>query len=302
MEYSPPRQSSEIMGFKDILPINHTHIIYIAIHLIALSIIWSGFSWFGISLCLVSYFGRHLGLVAGYHRYFAHRSFKTSRLMQFFLGLHGSLCAERGPLWWGQTHRLHHRYSDTPNDIHSPYYQGFLYSHSGWFFNQKFFRTNYEQIPEFAEFPELMWLDRFHLIPLLAFAASMFYFFGWEGFAWGFCLSTVLIWHTTHTIQSLCHCFSGYRNFPTSDNSRNFWLFGVISLGDGFHNNHHYEPSSARHGFFWWEIDLAWYILKFLSWFGLVWDLKTPEKCMRNQSSNLDKVKKNDASHAEAKE
>ena len=155
MEYLSPRQDRERMGFKDILPLNHLHIIYVAVHLIALSIIWSGFSWLGISLCLVSYFGRHLGLVVGYHRYFAHRSFKTSRLIQFFLALHGSLCAERGPLWWGQTHRLHHRYSDTPNDIHSPHYQGFLYSHSGWFLNQKFFRTNYAQIPEFAKFPEL---------------------------------------------------------------------------------------------------------------------------------------------------
>jgi stearoyl-CoA desaturase (delta-9 desaturase) len=284
MQFSSLRQSQRIMGLKDILLISHLPIFYFATHLLALSVFWLGFSWFGVWLCLTSVLIRHFGVVAGYHRYFSHRAFKTSRWMQFLLALQGSLSGERGPLWWAQTHRIHHRYSDTPDDIHSPHYQGLIYSHSGWFFNKRFMQTDYKQIADFAKFPELVWLDRWFLLPWSAFAVLIFAFFGWEGFVWGFCVSNVLIWHTTHLIQSACHCFSGYRRFETSDQSRNLWLFGVVSLGDGFHNNHHYDPSSACHGFAWWEIDLTWYILNGLNGLGLVWDLKTPKQWKRNQS------------------
>ncbi len=273
--------SKEIMGFKDILPITHLHILYLSTHCLALSVFWLGFSWFGACLCSTSCLIRQFGVVAGYHRYFSHRAFKTSRLMQFLLGLLGSLSGEHGPLWWAQIHRIHHRYTDTPDDPHSPACQGVIYAHTGWFFNQRFTKTDYTQIRDFAKFPELVWLDRWFLFSWSAFGALMFVLFGWEGFIWGFCVSNVLTWHNTHLINSACHYCDGYRRFETSDLSRNLWLFGVVSLGEGFHNNHHYDPSSARHGFVWWEIDLAWYILKFLSWFGLVWDLKTPKSAVQ---------------------
>ncbi|OKH53912.1 hypothetical protein NIES2101_09200 [Calothrix sp. HK-06] len=280
------------MNDKNILPITHLHIFYFGTHLLALSVFWSEFNWFLVSLCLISYFVRQFGVVAGYHRYFSHRSFKTSRWMQFLLALYGCLCGQRGPLWWAQTHRLHHRYSDTPDDLHSPRYQGLIYSHSGWFFNKRFAKTYYDQIPDFAKFPELVWLDQRFILPWLVFGASMFFFFGWEGFLWGFCVSNVMIWHTTHLIQSACHCPNGYRRFETTDDSRNLWAFGLVSLGEGFHNNHHYDPSSARHGFVWWEIDIAWYILKCLNWLGLVWDLKTPKKWEKQRSLNLGELDK----------
>jgi stearoyl-CoA desaturase (delta-9 desaturase) len=145
-------------------------------------------------------------------------------------------------------------------------------------------QTDYNKIADFAKFPELVWLDRWFLLPWSAFAVLIFVFFGWEGFVWGFCVSNVLVWHITNLINSACHGSSGYRRFETSDQSRNLWLFGVVSLGDGFHNNHHYDPSSACHGFAWWEIDLTWYILNGLNGLGLVWDLKTPKQWKRNQS------------------
>lgn len=246
---------------------------YLTIHLACLGVFWTGVSWQLVSLCLASYFGRHLFLSIGYHRYFAHRSFKTSRTFQFLLALLGSTCNERGVLWWAETHRYHHRHSDTEEDLHSPLFQGFLYAHSGWFLDAKHRETRLDRVRDLAKFPELVWLDRFPGLVMLAFGAVVFGLFGWQGIIWGFCLSTVMIWHTTHHIQSISHRFGGYRRFPTSDNSRNHWVFGLVSMGEGFHNNHHHKPSSATNSYAWWELDLSYLILAGLNRLGIVWDL-----------------------------
>jgi stearoyl-CoA desaturase (delta-9 desaturase) len=235
-----------------------------------------GFSSHVILLCVICYFARYFGLAVGYHRYFAHRSFKTSRAFQFVLAVLGSTSAQRGVLWWAQTHRYHHRYSDTPLDIHSPHHQGFFYSHSGWFLNPAHRETDSSKVPDLAKYSELVWLDYYNYVPLCVFIVGLCFFFGWKGFLWGFCVSTVMVWHTTHLIQSVSHCLGGYRRFATDDESRNHWWLGIIAWGDGYHNNHHHCPSAARHGIAWWEIDLGYLAIRGLNILNLVWDLRPP--------------------------
>jgi stearoyl-CoA desaturase (delta-9 desaturase) len=252
--------------------------LYLGVHLACLGIFATEVTWAGVRICLVAFVVRALGLGAGYHRYFAHRSFRTSRPMQFLLGLIGTLALEGGPLWWADTHRRHHRYADTPEDIHSPRYQGFLYAHSGWFLDKANSKTDLSAVPDLAKYPELVWLDQwwgYTLFPVLC-ALALVLHFGWTGFIWGFCVSSVLVWHSTHWIQSLSHSYGGYRRFESSDLSRNHWFVAVITLGE-WHNNHHHCPWSARQGVAWWEIDIVYAVLKIMSWIGVIWDLKTPK-------------------------
>jgi stearoyl-CoA desaturase (Delta-9 desaturase) len=247
---------------------------YVLIHLACLGIVWTDISGAAISTCVASYVIRIVAVGASYHRYFAHRSFKTTRSMQFVLGLLGSLGMQGGPLWWANTHRLHHRFADTVDDIHSPHYQGFLYAHSGWFADRAYRRTDLGAVLDLARFPELVWLDRWYLVMPAILAAAMFAVFGWAGVVWGVCVSSVLIWHTTHCIQSFGHRYGGSRRWPTRDDSRNHWVIAVLTLGE-WHNNHHYCPASARQGFAWWEVDIVYALLRALSWTGLIWDLRT---------------------------
>jgi stearoyl-CoA desaturase (delta-9 desaturase) len=222
-----------------------------------------------------------LGLMAGYHRYFAHRSFKTSRPVQFLLALVGTLAVQKGVLWWTSTHRHHHRYSDTEFDLHSPTHKSFLYAHSGWFLDQANRNTDYSRVQDLARYPELVWLDRRNLLPIAVFALLIWLSFGWGGLVWGFCISTVLIWHAIHSIGSFGHRCGGYRRFATADNSRNKWFLALVLLGEGWHNNHHFYPSSARAGFVWWAYDIVYWALKGMERLGLVWDLRVPSEAVR---------------------
>src|SRR6266481_3319504 len=167
----------------------------------------------------------------------------------------------------------YHRYSDQELDLHSPTLFGFFWSHVGWIISDKYNDTRTEYIADFAKYPELRWLNKYHLIPPVALAAVLWLIGGWPLFIWGFCLSTVLLWHDTFTINSLSHLF-GSRRYETSDTSKNNWLLALLTLGEGWHNNHHHFMASARQGFYWWEIDITYYTLKILSWFGIVWDLR----------------------------
>ena len=181
---------------------------------------------------------------------------------------------QRGPLWWAATHRFHHQHADLEDDLHSPRFQGFGYAHWGWFFDAKNRPTDLSKVPDLARYPELVFLDGALACTLVAaaYAGLLFWLFGWEGILWGFCVSTVFVWHTVHWIQSFSHSCGGYRRFRTRDDSRNHWLVGVLS-GE-FHNNHHAFPSAARQGYTWWEFDGVYQLLQVMSWFGLVWDLK----------------------------
>ncbi len=243
------------------------------VHLAALAIFFLPFHWYYPVACLALLAGRMFWVTAGYHRYFSHRSFKTSRAFQFVIAFMAMTSAQKGVLWWAAHHRHHHRYSDQEDDLHSPTLFGFFWSHIGWIISDRYNETRLNYIADFAKFPELRWLNKYHMVPPVVLAAVIFLIGGWPLFLWGFCLSTVLLWHDTFTINSLSHLF-GSRRYETTDTSKNNWVLAIMTLGEGWHNNHHHYMASARQGFFWWEIDITYYVLKLLSWCGLVWELR----------------------------
>ena len=245
-----------------------------AIHLIALGgVLYLGFSWKWMLLALGFYALRMLFVCVGYHRYFSHRTFKTSRVFQTVLAVLAQSSAQKGALWWAAHHRRHHKFSDLPGDVHSVKQSGFWHSHVGWVVGRQYDQTRLEEVPDLARFPELRWLDRYKLLPALALAVACLAFGGLHGLVWGFFVSTILLWHGTFTINSLSHMI-GRRRFVTTDDSRNNWLLAIVTLGEGWHNNHHHYQSSARQGFYWWEYDIAYYFVKLLALVGLVWDVR----------------------------
>lgn len=245
-------------------------------HLAPLLAIMTGIHLMDIILCIVLYIVRMFFITAGYHRYFAHRSYKLGRVMQFVMALGGTMSAQKGVLWWAGHHRDHHLYSDMPQDIHSPR-RGFWWSHVGWFLCDKFKTTPMDRIRDFASYPELRLLDKYPLVPPTLLAITILMLGGWSALLIGFFLSTVLLYHGTFTINSLSHVI-GSRRFATSDTSRNNWFLALITLGEGWHNNHHHYRSSTRQGFYWWEIDASYYILQLLSFVRLVKETRLPPK------------------------
>jgi stearoyl-CoA desaturase (delta-9 desaturase) len=229
---------------------------------------------FEIALCLGLFWIRLFGITGGYHRYFSHKTFKTSRAFQLVLALLGCSATQKGPLWWAAGHRRHHRYSDQEGDIHSPR-EGFWHAHQGWIFEDRWSRTELERIRDFASYPELVWLNRWHVVMPIALAVGCFALDGLPGLVWGFCISTTLLWHATYTINSLAHRW-GSQRYETGDDSRNNLVLALLTLGEGWHNNHHHYMASARQGFFWWEIDITYYVLRGLQAVGLVWDIREP--------------------------
>lgn len=236
-------------------------------------------TWSTVGLCLASYYFRMWALTTAYHRYFSHRSFKTSRWFQFVLAFLGSTTLQKGVLWWAAHHRDHHRFSDLPEDVHSPVQRGFFWSHVGWIIVPRFQETKYDRIKDFTKYPELVWLNNFWIVPIVTYSVAMYLLGGWNAFFWGFVLSSVVLWHGTFTVNSLAHVW-GKRRFATEDDSRNNFWIALITMGEGWHNNHHHYQSSARQGFYWWEIDMSFYVLKGLEKLGIVWDVRVPPKHM----------------------
>ena len=245
------------------------------LHLACLGVFFTGVSWWALALLAATYTLRMWGVTAGYHRYFAHRSYKTSRAFQFALAWIGCSALQKGPLWWAAHHRRHHRYSDQEGDVHSPTREGFWQSHIGWIISEKYKATDYDSIKDFARYPELRWLDEYHWIPGIALAVGCFLLLGWQGLFWGFFTSTIVLYHCTFAINSLAHVW-GTRRYKTTDTSRNNFLLALITGGEGWHNNHHHYMASVKQGFFWWEIDFSYYVLKILSWVKVVRDLRLP--------------------------
>jgi len=262
-----PKRADERINKRSSLP-------FLALHLAPLFAIVTGVSRADLILCGALYFGRMFFITAGYHRYFAHRSYKLARLPQFLMAVGGNTAAQKGPLWWAAHHRDHHRYSDTDRDVHSPI-KGFWWSHVGWILSDRYKTTELDGIRDFARYPELRWLDRYDWIAPWALGIATFLIGGWSALVVGFITSTVLLWHGTFIVNSVAHVF-GRRRYATDDTSRNSLLVALVTGGEGWHNNHHHYPSSARQGFFWWEIDTTWYLLRALSWLGIVRGLRTP--------------------------
>ena len=250
---------------------------FVVVHLLGFGALFVDVPWTAWVLCLGAFWVRMFAITAGYHRYFSHRTFKTSRTFQFVLAFLSMTSSQRGVLWWAAHHRKHHKFSDTPWDVHSPTRTGFWHSHVGWIFHPDYDDTDVKQVRDLARFPELVWLDKHWMVPPLTFAAFCVLVDGWSGLFLGFGLSTALLWHAAFTINSLAHVY-GRRRYPTTDTSRNSLLLALLTFGEGWHNNHHYYMGSTRQGFYWWEIDITYYILKALSWFGIVWDLRPVPK------------------------
>jgi stearoyl-CoA desaturase (Delta-9 desaturase) len=259
---------------------------FLLLHLACIAVWWVGWSGFALWTAAGLYVVRMFAITGIYHRYFSHRTYRTSRWMQFVFALLGASSAQRGPLWWAAHHRSHHKFSDMQPDPHSPIRHGFWRSHIGWFMTNRHFLTDYRRIHDFARFPELRWLNRFDVIVpivlavmlyfvgrLLHYAAPSLGVTGWQLVVWGFVVSTTLLFHATASINSLAHLI-GRRRYDTGDDSRNNFFLALITLGEGWHNNHHKLRSCTRQGFYWWEIDLTYYALKFLAVMGLIWDLR----------------------------
>jgi len=240
-------------------------------------------TWTAIGLCVLFYVVRMFGITGVYHRYFAHRTYKTSRWFQFVLAWIGCAALQKGPLWWAGHHRHHHKHSDTEDDPHSPIVRSVWWAHVGWVISGEF-----EEAPElkdFEQYRELRLMDKvFPWVPGLALAALCYWIAGWSGVVWGFLVSTVLLYHGTFLVNSACHLF-GTRRYATTDQSKNCWWAAILTLGEGWHNNHHHYQSCARQGFKWWEVDVSYYILRMLGAVGLIWDIREPTEKALN--SNL---------------
>jgi stearoyl-CoA desaturase (delta-9 desaturase) len=252
------------------------------VHLVPLLAIFTGVPWQSWVLLAVTYTTRMFFITGGYHRYFAHRGFRCNRVVRFVLAFGGATAAQKGPLWWAANHRHHHRTSDTPADPHSPIH-GFWWSHLGWILSSQHDATRSELIRDLTASPELRWLDRHNWVPPWALAISCLLIGGWPGLLIGFFLSTVLVWHATFMVNSVVHRF-GTRRYDTGDDSRNHLGVALLTLGEGWHNNHHHHPTCARQGFRWWEIDVTWQILRVLAALRLVSDLKTPSAAARRRN------------------
>ncbi len=244
-------------------------------HLTALGVFWTGFTTTSVVLCISLYLIRMWGLTAGFHRYFSHRTYKTSRPFQFFLAFLAQTSAQRGVIWWSAIHRHHHRHSDTALDVHSPRHTGFWFSHVGWIFAKQKAEVDYSTVTDLMKYPELRLLDARPYFPAFLLAVGCYLIDGAPGLFVGFFLSTVILYHCTFAINSVAHVV-GRQRYITADDSKNNWWLALITLGEGWHNNHHHYQSSTRQGFYWWEIDISYYVLKAFSWTGLVWDLRAP--------------------------
>ncbi|WP_024931237.1 acyl-CoA desaturase [Methylophilus sp. OH31] len=278
--YQPPKTASaESIDWWRVLP-------FVALHLALVALFWVGWSPFAVIFAILMYVVRMFAITGFYHRYFAHKTFQTSRIAQFIFALIGATAVQRGPLWWAAHHRCHHMHADQPLDVHSPHQHGLLWSHLGWFLSHANFKTQLDRVRELSRYRELCWLDRFDSLIPIAFAAIIYSLgallqarapvlqtSGWQLIVWGFVVSTIALYHATFCVNSLAHVW-GSRRYATRDHSRNNLLIAILTLGEGWHNNHHHFPGSAKQGFYWWEIDLTYYGLKLLAALGIIWQLK----------------------------
>ncbi len=271
---------------------------FLLLHLGCIGVLWTGWSWVAVGTAVVLYFVRMFFVTGFYHRYFCHKSFSVSRPVQFLIGFLALTCSQRGPLWWAAVHRHHHAHSDEEEDVHSPGMQGFLWAHIGWLTSARNYPTNYDMVRDFAKYKELRFLNRFDFLGPL-FLVVLLYLFGhllqihapgletsgWQMVVWGFFISTTVLFHGTCSINSFTHMI-GSRRYATKDDSRNSFLLALITLGEGWHNNHHKFQRSARQGFYWWELDITYYILKVLSLLGVIHNLRPVPKEAFDEDKN----------------
>jgi stearoyl-CoA desaturase (delta-9 desaturase) len=278
---------------------------FILLHTMCLGVIFVGWSWTAVWIATGLYIIRMFAITGFYHRYFSHRTFKTNRFWQFVFAVIGNASVQRGPLWWASHHRHHHRYADQKEDVHSPSQQGFWWSHIGWLTSPANFATDVKYVRDWIRYPELRWINRFDtiipiLLAILLFAVGEILdiyapYLGTSGpqlLIWGFFVSSTVLFHATVTINSFDHMI-GSRRYATKDTSRNNPILALITLGEGWHNNHHHCAVCARQGFFWWEIDITYYVLVVMSWLGIVRGLRPVPEHVRNSNLISSKTSEN---------
>ena len=259
----------------------------VVFHALALGPLYFGITGEGVAIAFALYFVRMFGITAVYHRYFAHRTYKTSRWFQFILLMIASTSLQRGAIWWATHHRDHHRFSDQAEDAHSPLHHGFFHSHMGWLWSLKADNPR-NSARDLLKQPELVLQEKFWMVPGYLLGFVIWYFFGWSAFFVGFIWSTLASLHLTMAVNSVVHVW-GTRRFETTDESRNNWLMGILVFGEGWHNNHHHDQSVCRQGLAWYEVDLTYYILRMFQAVGLIWDIREPgwqsnKSCARTQA------------------
>jgi stearoyl-CoA desaturase (Delta-9 desaturase) len=254
-----------------------------------------------VALFLATFFFRMLGVECGYHRYFSHKAYKTSRVFQFILAFWAQSSGQKGVLWWAMHHRHHHRYADTEKDIHSPLYKTFWGAHFSWVLENKNLDTDLSRIRDYAKYPELVFLNKYHYIPTISFLVLIYCIGeyspllpnvnGLQAVFWGFFLSTLTMYHITMTVNSVVHDkrFKGSRRFETNELSRNNAFLAIPLVGAAWHNNHHRYPSAGRAGFYWWEVDLSYYLLRVLQWLRVISDLTEVPKEVLDEGRKIHK-------------
>jgi stearoyl-CoA desaturase (Delta-9 desaturase) len=235
------------------------------------------FSWRAFIVSVLLYWASvGLGISMGYHRLHTHRSYKLPRALEYFLALCGTLSLEGGPIFWVATHRIHHQYSDKPGDPHSPR-DGAWWSHIGWLLTGESKHNNTKLMSKYA--PDLAkdrfytTLNTYHWVPILVVSALLLIFGGLPMLLWATCMRLTFGLHATWTVNSITHMW-GSRRFHTRDDSRNNVLIALLTFGEGWHNNHHAHPTSARHGLAWYEIDFSWIQISILKAFGIATGVK----------------------------
>lgn len=265
-------------------------------HLMCLGVIWVGWSPFAVAFAIFFYIIRMFSITAFYHRYFAHHSFSANRFFSFIFAFLGCSAMQRGPLWWAAIHRHHHQFADTKEDIHSPLISGFWWSHVGWLLARENKRTRIEHVKDWLKYREIVFLDRYALVVPIITGIGIFFLGvlsgkyapqletnGMQLLVWGMFISTVCCSHATFSINSIDHMW-GSRRYDVPNTSRNNALMAFLTLGEGWHNNHHHYAVTAKAGFYWWEIDFTYYCLKILSWLRIVKDLRPLPESKREEN------------------
>jgi len=248
------------------------------------------FSWKALTLALVLWWvAGSLGIGIGYHRLLTHRSYRTPKWVEYVLTICGTLALEGGPMFWVAVHRLHHQNTDQESDPHSPR-DGGLWAHMGWIMTGQAMHSGSAEllpyVPDLRKDKFQVWISRWHWIPITTLGLILLFVGGWQFVMWGIFLRTVIGLHTTWLVNSATHMW-GSQRFPTGDASRNNFWVAMLTFGEGWHNNHHAHPQSARHGLAWYELDLSWYGISALRALGLARDIKLPRAEQRHESKAL---------------
>ena len=261
---------------------------FMFVHIGCVLVLWTGVSTTAVAIGLVTFAVRMFSLTGGFHRYFCHKTYKTSRAFQFILAAVGTSAAQMGPLWWAGHHRHHHAHADTGEDVHPPGVKGFSWAHAGWIMSPTNWPVRWNLVRDFAKYRELVWLDNYHYVAPISLVVGLYGLGSWMESNYpslgatppqlvvvGFFISTTILYHVTFAVNSFGHTF-GSRRYETGEGSTNSMLLALLTGGEGWHNNHHRYPNSERQGFYWWEVDSTHYVIVVLSWLGLVWDVQGP--------------------------